>query len=462
MFAHHPIKLILGVGNANVLEMKSTTKPRIPSGFYELLPGDQIEFNNMVEKIRSVYELFGFVPIETPAVEFTEVLLAKGGGDTEKQIYRLSKEGDDLSLHFDLTVPLARYVAEHVRELSFPFRRYQIQKVWRGERNQKGRFREFYQCDIDVIGSENIFTDAEMLAVTYYVFKKLKVDDFTIRINNRKIFNSFLLYLGLQEKNSEILRIIDKLEKQGGDEVTQRLLKIGVENSQVISILNFVKIEGTAQEVLSELRSVGVTNDLFKEGMFEMEGLVDAIQEFAIPEAYWKIDLSVARGLDYYTGSVYETTLNNFPELGSICSGGRYDNLAGYYTNEKLSGVGVSIGLTRLFSKLKELNYFQGSRGTVSDVLVVVMDEKIKSSCLDVAMKLRNNGIKTEVYLNSSKLDKQLKYANRLRIPFVVLMGEDEARSGKLSLKNMMTGQQKTLSLNEAMGAIKNEQYARE
>lgn len=438
--------------------MEAKTKPRIPSGFYELLPEDQIEFNKMTEKIRSVYELFGFVPIETPSVEFTEILLAKGGGETEKQIYRLDKEGDDLSLHFDLTVPLARYVAEHIKELTFPFRRYQIQKVWRGERSQKGRFREFYQCDIDVIGTESIFADAEMLAVTYYVFKKLTIDNFTIRINNRKLFIGFLQSLGVEKKNDEIFRIIDKMEKQGVQETTQQLIKNGLESNKIADILNFVKINGTAQEVLNKLRSININNCLFVEGMSEIEVLVNAVQKFGIPEVYWKIDLSIARGLDYYTGTVYETIMNDFPELGSICSGGRYDDLVSHYSKEKLSGVGVSIGLTRLFSKLKELKIFPEEKRSVANVIIAVIDEKYRKDCFDVAMKFRNNGIKTEVYLSSSKLDKQIKYADKLGIPFVVLLGENEVIGNKISLKRMSTGEQKLTSLEEAIKIIKNEQ----
>ena len=438
--------------------MNSKTKPRIPSGFYELLPGDQIAFNKMVDKIRSTYELFGFVPIETPAVEFTEILLAKGGGETEKQIYRLNKEGDDLSLHFDLTVPLARYVSEHFKELVFPFRRYQIQKVWRGERNQKGRFREFYQCDIDVIGTDSILADAEMIATTYRVFKNLGIDNFTVRTSNRKIFSGFLFFLGLEEKNSDILRIIDKLEKQGAQEITQQLSKIGVEGDQVASILNFVEFNGTAQEMFKKLDSLNIDNDLFKRGRTELWGLINAVQKFNVPEKYWKIDLSIARGLDYYTGTVYETSLNDFPEVGSICSGGRYDDLTSYYTKEKLSGVGVSIGLTRLFSKLKELKIFEKEKSTVSSVLIAILDEKYNDNCLSLAMKFRDNNINTEVYLNSGKLDRQIKYADKLGIPFVVLVGEDEIRDNKLSLKNMKTGQQVISSTDEAIKIIKDEQ----
>jgi histidyl-tRNA synthetase len=434
---------------------KVKIKARIPSGFLELLPQDQIVFNGIMEKIRSIYEKFGFTPVETPALEFTEVILAKGGGETDKQIYRIQKEGDDISLHFDLTVPLARYVAEHYEDLTFPFRRYQMQKVWRGERKQKGRFREFYQCDIDVIGTENIFVDAEIPSVIYEVFLTLGFNNFTIRINNRKILNGFLEELKVKNFSKEILRAIDKLEKQGEKAVIEEMSKIGISAEKIEKIISFIKISGTNEEIISSLKNLGISNSIFSSGIADLDSVTKSILTLGVPRNYFRIDLSIARGLDYYTGTVYETILNDYPEIGSVCSGGRFDDLAEYYTDKKLPGVGISIGLTRLFYKLKEAGLIKSGQATPSQVLISQLDSSYIKYCLEIATKLRHNGINTEIYFESDKIGKQIKYASKLKIPFVIIVGESEIRGKIISLKIMENGKQLSLSIDDAISKIK-------
>lgn len=438
-------------------EFMRKIRPRIPSGFLELLPQDQILFNQMLDKIRMVYERFGFTPIETPAIEFTEVLLAKGGGETDKQIYQLIKEGDDLSLHFDLTVPLARYVAEHYQELAFPFRRYQIQKVWRGERKQKGRFREFYQCDIDVIGTTNILVDAEIPSVIYQVFRTLGFDNFTIQINNRKILNGFLESLELAGKSKEVLRAIDKLEKQGKKKVVEEMSQQGISQGKIAQVLQFIEIQGTNEKILSKLREMEITNPLFLQGLEELRAVSEAIQTLGVPENYYKIDLAIARGLDYYTGTVYETTLNDYQDIGSICSGGRFNDLAEYYTDKNLPGVGISIGFTRLFYKLREAGIINPKQSTPSQVLVAQLDSGLIKNCLDVATQLRQNGINVEIYFESDKISKQIRYADKLKIPFVLVVGDAEVKENKVSLKEMKTGKQSIMTIEKAVEEIKRE-----
>ncbi len=429
-------------------------EPRLPSGFLELLPQDQIIFNMMLETIRKTYERFGFAPIETPAIEFTEVLLTKSGGETEKQVYRLDKSGDDLSLHFDLTVPLARYVAEHYAELTFPFRRYQMQKVWRGERKQRGRFREFYQCDIDVIGTTNVLVDAEIPSVIYEVFRNLGFENFTIRINNRKILNGLMEYLEISSVSREVLRAIDKLDKQGMERVTEEIEALGISADKIKKILDFVQIKGSDKEIISQLRSLGIDSLLFENGIEELNKVSESIAMLGVPRKCYGIDLAIARGLDYYTGTVYETVLNDYPEVGSVCSGGRFDNLAEYYTDKKLPGVGISIGLTRLFYKLKEAGLIKSERATLSKVLIAQVDDKFMREGLAVATQLRKNEINTEIYFDSEKISKQFKYADRLKIPFVIIIGELEMKEKKVSLKIMSTGKQEMVSVDEAIKII--------
>lgn len=431
-------------------------EPRTLPGFMELLPNEQILFNEMREKITKSYEKFGFLPIDTPIIEMSEVLLAKAGGETEKQIYRFNKGDNDLSLRFDLTVPLAKYVAQNYNNLAFPFRRYQIGKVYRGERPQKGRFREFYQCDIDIIGDGelNIVNDAQMPAVIYNTIKELGFDDFTICINNRKILNGLFKELNQEENSVEIMRIIDKIEKIGKENVIKCLEDMNVEKASIDRIIEFIEIDGTTDEKLERLEKLEVSEELFKQGLEELKQVVKYIRNFGVPDTNFKVDLSIARGLDYYTGTVYETFLNKYREIGSVCSGGRYDNLAEYYTDKKLPGVGVSIGLTRLFYKLNELQAIETSKKSISKVLVVSMIED-QSKALEIGNVLRNAGIETENYLEDKKIKAKFKYADKLQIPYVIVIGEDEVTNNVVTLKNMQTGEQETISIEEAIEKIK-------
>ena len=431
-------------------------EPRTLPGFMELLPKEQILFNEMQEKIKKSYEKFGFLPIDTPIIEMSEVLLAKAGGETEKQIYRFNKGDSDLSLRFDLTVPLAKYVTEYYNDLAFPFRRYQIGKVYRGERPQKGRFREFYQCDIDIIGDGelSIINDAEMPAIIYNTIKELGFNDFTICINNRKILNGLFAELKQEENSVEIMRIIDKLEKIGKENVIECLRNLKVSEESINKIIEFIEIDGTTDEKITELENLKIENELFKKGLEELKQVVKYVREFGVPDANFKVDLTIARGLDYYTGTVYETFLNDYRELGSVCSGGRYENLAEYYTERKLPGVGISIGLTRLFYKLNELEAIKANKTSVAKVLVISMVEDMSKS-LETATTLRNAGINAEVYLEDKKIKAKFKYADRLQIPYVIVIGEDEIANNVVTLKDMAKGEQVTLTIEEAIEKIK-------
>ncbi|MBR3404336.1 MAG: histidine--tRNA ligase [Firmicutes bacterium] len=436
--------------------MAEIMQPRILTGFMELLPEDQILFNRMLDTIRKVYEQFGFLPLDTPTIELSEVLLAKAGGETEKQIYRFNKGDHDLSLRFDLTVPLARYTAQHESELVFPFKRYQMSKVFRGERPQKGRFREFYQCDIDIIGLDelSLFYDAEMPAVIYRVFKELDFGPFTIRLNNRKILNGFFRSIGLEDKITEVLRTIDKLDKIGEENVRKELAELGVDEEKTERILSLIHLDGTTDEILSALDGFGIEDETFEAGVAEMKEVVKNMRLLGMPDEAFKLDLTIARGLDYYTGTVYETTLNDYPKLGSICSGGRYDNLTGYYTKQRMPGIGISIGLTRLFSQLKEEGLIKPERRTLVEALVVPLGKDQMEAALKTAAALRAADIKTDVFYQEKGMKQKMKYASRLGIPYVVLIGEEEANNGTVSVKNMDEGQQVTVPLNEAIEMI--------
>ena len=432
-------------------------EPRTLPGFMELLPEDQIKFNSMIDKIRKSYEKFGFLPIDTPIIEMSDVLLAKAGGETEKQIYRFNKGENDLALRFDLTVPLAKYVCEYFNDITFPFKRYQIGKVYRGERPQKGRYREFYQCDIDIIGdgSLSIINDAEMPSVIYTTIKELGFDKFTIRINNRKLLNGLFAELELTEKSTDIMRIIDKLEKIGKENVIKCLQDLDVPNEKIESIIKFIEIDGNNDEKIKALEELQFSNETFIQGLNEIKDVVKYVRLFGVPESNFKVDLTIARGLDYYTGTVYETFLDDYREIGSVCSGGRYDNLAGFYTDRKLPGVGVSIGLTRLFYKLNELNIVKEEEQSISKVLVVSMDEKYQNRALEVADSLRKAGINTDVYLEDKKIKAKFKYADKLKIPYVAVIGENEEEHGTVSLKNMISGEQEELSVEGVIAKIK-------
>ena len=409
----------------------------------ELLPQEQILFNQIRETIKKNYEKFGFLPLDTPVIEDSNVLLAKAGGETEKQIYRFTKGENDLSLRFDLTVPLAKYVAKNYGELAFPFRRYQIGKVYRGERPQKGRYRELYQCDIDIIGDGelSIINDAELPNVIYNTFKELGFGEFTICINNRKILNGLFESLGQKENAGEILRIIDKIEKIGKDKVIKELEELGVEKENIESIINFIEINGTTDEKFAKLDELGITNEVFVTGLQELKEVVKYIRFFGVPEENFKIDLTIARGLDYYTGTVYETFLNEYKSLGSICSGGRYENLAEYYTDKKLPGVGISIGLTRLFYQLNEIKLIEAKKKSIADILIISMTENF-AYVAKIAEKFRNEGKNVQIYYEDKKVKAQFKYADKLQIPYTIVIGDDEVNSGTYTIKNMETGEQ--------------------
>ena len=417
-------------------------EPRTLSGFMELLPNEQILFNQMKEKIQKTYERFGFLPLDTPVIESAEVLLAKAGGETENQIYRFQKGDNDLALRFDLTVPLAKYVAKNYGNLSFPFRRYQIGKVYRGERAQKGRYREFYQCDIDIIGDGelDLINDAEIPSIIYTLFKELGFDDFTIKINNRKILNGLFESINQKDNSTEILRIIDKIEKIGKDVVIEELKKLNVKDEQINKIISFIEITGSSDKKIEKLENLGITNETYLKGIDELKTVVQNVRLFGVPDSNFMVDLTIARGLDYYTGTVYETFLNKYRELGSVCSGGRYENLAEYYTDKSLPGVGISIGLTRFFYKLNELNIIKADRKSISDVLIIPVVEDLKEP-IKLAADLRKMGVNTEVYLNDKKLKAKLKYADKLQIPYTIIIGEDEIKSNKIKVKNMETGE---------------------
>lgn len=434
---------------------KDIVKASILPGFMELLPEEQILFNEMLDTIRKNYEKFGFLPIDTPIIEKSEVLLAKGGGETEQQIYRFEKGSTDMSLRFDLTVPLARYVSQYYSDINFPFRRYQIGKVYRGERNQKGRFREFYQCDIDIIGNNSldIRNDAEIPSIIYSTFKDLGLGKFTIKINNRKVLKGFFTSLNIED-STFVLRAIDKLEKIGIEGVDCELQGLNLDKDIIEKITKFIKIDGTNDEIIEKLKGTNIDNDIFKEGLYELETVVEYIRLFGVPEENYKIDPTIARGLDYYTGTVYETFLDDYKSIGSICSGGRYDDLATFYTKQKLPGVGISIGLTRLFYQLMEANIIEMKKQSLTDVLVVPMkgfeDEGVK-----IVHTLRNKGIYSSVYLEPGKIGKKFNYADKLNIPYILVVGEEEAKNNIYTFKNMKTGEQKSLVIEEIIKCLK-------
>ena len=431
-------------------------EPRTLSGFMELLPQDQIKFNEMLDKIKKTYELYGFLPQETPIIESSEVLLAKAGGETEKQIYSFKKGDKDLSLRFDLTVPLAKYVAEYYNDLTFPYRRYQVGKVFRGERAQKGRYREFYQCDIDIIGDGklDIINDAEIPSIISTTFKNLGFTNFIIKINNRKVLNGLFDELNISEKMTDILIIIDKLEKIGMEAVKEELRKIDVKQENIEKIEEFLNISGTTDEKLEKLSNLGFTSEIFKEGLYELKEVVKYVRLFEVKEDNFMIDLTIARGLDYYTGTVYETNLKGYESIGSICSGGRYENLAGYYTKKNLPGVGISIGFTRLFYNLKELGLLDDSKKSISKVSIVTMGVGLENA-VKISNVLRDNNIPNEIYKEDTKIKAKLNYANNLEIPFVIIIGEEEVAKEKYTLKNMITGEQELLAIDEIVEKIK-------
>ena len=432
--------------------------PRTLSGFMELLPQPQQQMERMMEILRRTYSLYGFTPLDTPVIESSEVLLAKGGGETEKQIYRFNKGDADLALRFDLTVPLAKYVALHYNDLSFPFRRYQIGKVYRGERAQRGRFREFYQADIDVIGDGklDITNEAEMPAIIYQAFSTLGLKRFQIRVNNRKILNGFYAMLGLTEQAGDIMRTVDKLDKLGAEKIRALLVdEVGVSAGNADEILTFIAITGGNRQVLAALESYRGRSELFDEGLDQLNTVVKYLSAFGVPEENFAVDLTIARGLDYYTGTVYETTLLDHPEIGSVCSGGRYDNLAEYYTDRQLPGVGISIGLTRLFYVLGEQGMLNPGLPTApADVLILPMTAEL-APAVTLATRLRAAGVRTQLYTEQKKFKAKMSYADKLGVPYVVFLGDDEIAGNVVACKDMASGQQTTLPFDETLGLIR-------
>lgn len=437
-------------------------EPRTLKGFMELMPEKQILFNEIKEVVKKNYEKAGFYPLDTPVLEYKEVLLSKAGGETEKQIYQFAKGDTELAMRFDLTVPLAKYVAKNYSDLVFPFKRYQIDKVFRGEKPQKGRFRELYQADIDIIGDGElaIMNDAEIPSIIYNIFKELNIGKFTIRINNRKILNGFYEELDLKSKSTDILRIVDKLEKIGIENVKSELKALDIEENKIEKISNFIDIKGSNEEILTSLNNLGVKNEIFKIGVLELKEVITYIAMYNVPEEYFNIDLTIARGLDYYTGTVYETMIDGKREIGSICSGGRYDNLAENFTDKKLPGVGISIGLTRLFDQLTSLEIFKVKKASLIDALIIPLfnletdlnlDDKLEAfkKPIEVLNNLKANNIVAEIYKEKKKLKAIMKYADKKQIPYVIIIGEEELKTNTLTLKNMKTGEQKVLKIDD-------------
>ena len=436
--------------------MSNIIKPRTLSGFMELLPDRQLQFEAMEEVLRRVYGSYGFYPLDTPVLEASEVLLAKGGGETEKQIYRFTKGDSDLAMRFDLTVPLAKYVALNYGSLSFPFRRYQIGKVYRGERAQRGRYREFYQADIDIIGDGelDIINEAEIPAIIFDTFSQLGLSRFKIKVNNRKLLSGFFRLLGSGVEAQDIMRVIDKLDKIGIEKVREELESIGVSAAECDEIAFFIGRTGEPEEILSGLESYRGRNELFDKGLDELGAVVKYLDDFGVPRANFGVDLTIARGLDYYTGTVYETVMLDHPEIGSVCSGGRYDDLAGFYTNKKLPGVGISIGLTRLFYILDEKKYISPERAPSSvDVLVLPMTRDL-SSAVTFARKMRRAGLRAQIYYENKKFKGKMAYADKIKAPYAAIFGEDEIAQGTVSLKNMATGEQETMDYDRAAGLL--------
>ena len=416
-------------------------KPHTLSGFMELLPAPQQQMESIMDVLRTTYSLYGFTPLDTPAIESADVLLAKGGGETEKQIYRFTKGESDLALRFDLTVPLAKYVALH----------------YRGERAQRGRFREFYQADIDIIGDGklSIVNEAEIPSIIYKTFTTLGLKRFQIRVNNRKILNGFYAMQGLTEQAGDIMRTVDKLDKIGPEKVTACLIDdCGLTEAQAAEILKFISISGKNAEVLAALEGYRGQNDTFDLGLDELRAVTRYLAAFGVPEANFAVDLTIARGLDYYTGTVYETTLIDHPEIGSVCSGGRYDNLAEYYTEKQLPGVGISIGLTRLFYVLNEQNMLNDARRvSPADVMIFPMTEDLEAA-ITLATELRAQGIRTQLYTENKKFKQKIQYADKLGIPYAIFLGEDEIAQNTVSLKDLRKGEQLTVSAEAAADMI--------
>ena len=429
-------------------------QPSTLPGMMELLPEDQMVFDTIKRRIEDVFIKNAFFSIDTPAIEKLDVLLSKGGGETSKQVYRIDSSKKNQGLRFDLTVPLAKYVSMYMQDLAFPFRRYQIAKVYRGERNQKGRYKEFYQCDIDIIGNEklSLYNDAEIVKCMYEALKSIDVPDFEFQFNNRKLLNGYFSDLGIEDFES-CFRIIDKLDKIGIDNVKEELSKINLDDEKIDSILSFLKIDGTNQEIIEKLESLNIDNELFVCGLEELKFVYDDILSLGVSPDNIKINLSITRGLDYYTGSVFETFFKEYREIGSICSGGRYDSLANNFTKSKLPGVGMSIGLTRLFYQLQELNLVKGQQ-TNFDCIIIPM-KGYEKNAVKLMNDLRSSYVRCMSYLEDDKLKKKFNYADKLSVKYVIIIGQDEVEQNKFTLRNMENGNQELLELNQIIEKLK-------
>ncbi|MBS5943075.1 MAG: histidine--tRNA ligase [Finegoldia magna] len=429
-------------------------QPSTLPGMMELLPEDQMVFDTIKRRIEDVFIKNAFFSIDTPVIEKLDVLLSKGGGETSKQVYRIDSSKKNQGLRFDLTVPLAKYVSMYMQDLAFPFRRYQIAKVYRGERNQKGRYKEFYQCDIDIIGNEklSLYNDAEIVKCMYEALKSIDVPDFEFQFNNRKILNGYFSNLDIEDFES-CLRIIDKLDKIGIDNVKEELSKLKLEDEKIDSILNFLKIDGTNQEIIEKLESLNIDNELFVCGLDELKFVYEDILSLGVSPDNIKINLSITRGLDYYTGSVFETFFKEYREIGSICSGGRYDSLANNFTKSKLPGVGMSIGLTRLFYQLQELNLVKGQQNNF-DCIIIPM-KGYEKNAVKLMNDLRNSSVRCMSYLEDDKLKKKFNYADKLSVKYVIIIGQDEVEQNKFTLRNMENGNQELLELNQIFEKLK-------
>ena len=429
-------------------------QPSTLPGMMELLPEDQMVFDTIKRRIEDVFIKNAFFSIDTPAIEKLDVLLSKGGGETSKQVYKIDSSKKNQGLRFDLTVPLAKYVSMYMQDLAFPFRRYQIAKVYRGERNQKGRYKEFYQCDIDIIGNEklSLYNDAEIVKCMYEALKSIDVPDFEFQFNNRKLLNGYFSDLGIEDFES-CLRIIDKLDKIGIDNVKEELSKINLDDEKIDSILSFLQIDGTNQEIIEKLESLNIDNELFVCGLEELKFVYDDILSMGVSPDNIKINLSITRGLDYYTGSVFETFFKEYREIGSICSGGRYDSLANNFTKSKLPGVGMSIGLTRLFYQLQELNLVKGQQ-TNFDCIIIPM-KGYEKNAVKLMNDLRSSSVRCMSYLEDDKLKKKFNYADKLSVKYVIIIGQDEVEQNKFTLRNMENGNQELLELNQIIEKLK-------
>jgi histidyl-tRNA synthetase len=434
-----------------------TMTARTLQGFMELLPQEQIVFNHMKSVIAHTYELFGFAPLDTPVLELAEVLLSKSGGETEKQIYEFKKGDTNLAMRFDLTVPLAKYVALYNNDLTFPFKRYQIGKVYRGERPQKGRFREFYQCDIDIIDRDelNIVYDAEVLAVIYTIFSKLELPAFKIYINNRKLLSGYLEHLDIADKTVDVLRLVDKIKKIPEEAFLGELKDLGLPEDKNNSLLKFIKINGVNNDIVASLEDLNIENNNFITGLIELKTVIEQAQNLGMPANNIQIDLSITRGLDYYTGTVYETFFDEYPQFGSVCSGGRYDNLSSVFMDKKFPGVGISIGLTRLFDQLRANNLLPIKALTPNKALIITQGAEFESEAIKLAGDLRNAGVAADVMYRQCKFKKKMEYANKIGVPYLVIIGEEEAQSKLYAVKNMVTGEQSKLAVPELIEMLK-------